>query len=188
MPTKLEFSQTDLNNVYRSLKKIEDESPHLLRGSTSSTSQFSKSFRTALNPFVKSLGSTIPPQPPLSGMNRNTAREPWGWKKPRGTVAASKGKRPRPNRPSTAVGIRFKTPRPNAGFYITELARDARSAKGSVFLRNLENAGYGVKGGLGRSVIPAFRNKSDEIFPVAEKVVEEWIGFINKNLKARGRL
>jgi hypothetical protein len=57
-----------------------------------------------------------------------------------------------------------------------------------VFLRNLENAGYGVKGGLGRSVIPAFRNKSDEIFPVAEKVVEEWIGFINKNLKARGRL
>jgi hypothetical protein len=57
-----------------------------------------------------------------------------------------------------------------------------------VFIRNLESAGYGVKGGLGRSVIPAFRNKADEIFPVAEKVVEEWIGFINKNLKARGRL
>jgi len=188
VPTKLEFSATDLNNVNRALKKIGEESPHLLRGSTGLTSQFSKDFRTRLNPVVKSLAATIPAKPPLSGLNRNTAKEPYGWKKPRGRVRASKGKRPRPNRPSTAVGIVFKSPRPNSAFYITALARNARSAKGAVFLRNLEQAGFGVKGGLGRSVIPAFKDKDNEVTNIAESVVEDWIKFINRNLKARGRL
>jgi hypothetical protein len=57
-----------------------------------------------------------------------------------------------------------------------------------VFLRNLENAGFGVKGGLGRSVIPGFREKENEVRQVAEGVVEDWIKFINRNLKARGKL
>jgi len=188
VPTKLEFSATDLNNVNRALRRIGDESPHLLRGSTRLTTQFSKDFRTRLNPVVKSLAGTIPSKPPLSGLNSKTAESPWGWKKPRGRVRASKGKRPRPNRPSTAVGIVFPGKRPNAAFYITAIARNAQSAKGAVFLRNLEQAGFGVKGGLGRSVIPSFRTKAGDVTKIAATVVDDWIKFINRNLKARGRL
>lgn len=188
VPTKLEFSATDWDNVNRALKKIGQESPHLLRGSTALTTQFSKDFRTRLNPVVKSLSATIPSQPPLSGLDRDVVRPPWGWKKPRGTVRASKGKRPRPNRPSTAVGIAFKSPKNYGAFYITALATRARSPQGRAFLNNLENAGFGVKGGLGRSVIPAFKTKEDQVADIAKSVVEDWIQFINRNLKARGRL
>ena len=187
MPVAIEFTQTELNNVYRSLRTIEKESPHLLRGDTGLTRQFSKSFRDALNPVAKDLGATIPPKPPLSGMNRNTADAPYGWKKPRPTIRASKGKKPRPNRSSTAVGIRFRTKSPNHGFYIVELARKARTRRGDTFIRNLD-ARLPVKGGLGRTVIPAFRNKGSEVTRIARGVVDDWVKFINRNLRARGRI
>ena len=187
MPVAIEFTQTELNNVYRSLRTIEKESPHLLRGDTGLTSQFSKSFRDALKPVAKDLGATIPPKPPLSGLNRNIAGEPWGWKKPRPTIRASKGKRPRPNRPTTAVGIRFRTKSPNHGFYIVELARKARTPRGSVFIRNLD-ARLPVKGGLGRTVIPAFRDDQPRVTRIARGVVNDWAKFINRNLRARGRI
>jgi len=187
MPAGLQITGTDMNNVYRALRKIDQETPHVLRGDTSSTRQFGKSFRSALNPTAKSLGATIPPKAPLSGMNRNVANQPWGWKKPRPTVRASKGKRPRPNRPTTAVGISFKTKAPNHGFYISELARRPRTSRGSVFLNNL-NSRLPMKGGLGRTVIPAFRNKQAEITQVATGVMNQWVTYINRNLKSRGRI
>ncbi len=86
------------------------------------------------------------------------------------------------------MGIVFPGARPDAAFYITALARNAQSAKGAVFLRNLEQEGFGVKGGLGRSVIPSFRTKAGDVTKIAATVVDDWIKFINRNLKARGRL
>lgn len=187
MPVGLEFTQTELNNLYRSLRTIEKESPHLLRGDTGLTRQFSAQFRSKLNPTAKSLGATIPPKAPLSGMNRNIADKPWGWKKPRPSIRASKGKKPRPNRPTSAVSIRFKTKSPNHGFYISELARNPRTSRGGVFLNNL-NARLPIKGGLGRTVIPAFKQKGNEVTRIAEGVVGNWVQFINRNLKSRGRI
>ena len=189
MPVALEFSQTELNNVYRALKTIETQTPHLLRGSTGLTRQFSKEFRDKLNPVAKSVGSKIPAKAPLSGLNRNTAGEPWGWKKPRPTIRASKGKKPRPGRSSSAVSIRFKTKSPNHGFYIIELAQNARTAQGDVFLRNLAGKGQlPIRGGLGRTVIPAFREKDAEVTAIATEIVQSWAKFINTNLRNRGRI
>jgi len=45
-----------------------------------------------------------------------------------------------------------------------------------------------VKGGLGRTVIPAFRDKGGEVTRIARGVVDDWVKFINRNLKARGRI
>ncbi len=190
MPVGIAFTGTEFNNLQRSLKKIEQESPHLLRGGTSLTQQFSKEMRSKLNPVAKSLSATIPPKPPLSKMNRNIAGEPWGWKKPRPTIRASKGKRPRPNRPTSAVSIRFRTKAPNHGFYVAELAGSRTGGytpQGRAFIRNL-NAALPIKGGLGRTVIPAYRDKGDEITKVAEEVVGSWVKFINRNLRSRGRI
>ena len=185
----LQFSQTELNNVYRALKAIETQTPHLLRGSTGLTRQFSKEFRDKLNPVAKSVGSKIPAKAPLSGLNRNTAAEPWGWKKPRPTIRASKGKKPRPGRSSSAVSIRFKTKSPNHGFYIIELAQHAQTPQGDVFMRNLAGRGkLPVLGGLGRTVIPAFRDKGPEVTQIATEVVNSWVQFINRNLRNRGRI
>lgn len=187
MPVGLEFSRTEMDNIYRALRKIDKETPHIFRGDTSSTRRFSQSFRSALNRTAKSLGATIPPKAPIPGLSRKVSPGPWAWQKPRPSIRASKGKRPRPNRPTSAVSIRFKTRAPNHGFYIVELAREARTSRGVGFINSL-NSRLPIRGGLGRTVIPAFRNKGAEITQIATGVMNQWVRYINRNLKSRGRI
>ena len=89
------------------------------------------------------------------------------------------------------MSIQFNDRRPNAGLSILELAGTANIGKdkggltqrGRNMIRGLDTAGYPVKKGLGRFVIPEFKEKQGEATRIAVGILERYAAKVNRRLK-----
>jgi len=170
MPASFQIKQSSVDELRRELRNIE---PALVN-------QMRKELRDDLKPFAASLKAPIPTKPPLSGFSSAKGESPYIWKKPPVRVDTDL----RPRFPGTSlVVVRFKDPRPNAGFSILERAgivnSDNRLAKG------LRKSGYPL-GDRGRFVIPQFYRRSAEAMAIAQAVILKYTAMVNVKLKTKG--
>ncbi len=163
----------NLKTVLAELRKVD---PDLRK-------ELQKEMRSELKPFATKLAGSIPATAPLSGMSRQAgAQPPWLWAKVSTRVVTPLGKRAKKPGFYPVVSIRNRSGQKSAGFEIAELARSGRSARGDVFVANL-NARFPVQGGLGRFVIPAFRNSGDQVSRVAVRIIEKYADKVSRRLK-----
>jgi hypothetical protein len=170
MPASFQIKQSSVDELRRELRNIE---PALVN-------QMRKELRDDLKPMASSLASNIPSDSPLSGFTGRGAQSPYRWRKPAVKVDTDL----RPRFPGTSlVVIRYKDPRPNAGFSILERAgiidTNNRLAKG------LRKSGHPLKD-RGRFVIPQFYQRSGEAIAIAQAVILRFTAMVNVKLKTKG--
>lgn len=173
MTATFSIDAENLRAVLSELRKID---PDLKK-------ELQKEMRTELKRPANFFGDNIPTTAPLSGMSASRgAQPPWLWTKVGNRIVTPVGKRAKKPGFYPVVSLRYRSGRKSAGFEITELARSGRSARGDAFVANL-NARYPVQGGLGRFVIPAFRDSGDDVTKVAVQILEKFMTKVNRRLK-----
>lgn len=175
MPAGFAVSAENLKTVLRELSKVD---PNLRK-------EMRSEFKSQLESTKNGLAGGIPPASPLSGFAGRSASQPFRWSKPRGTVMTPLAKRTRKPGFYPVVSIRFKSSGRNAGFEIMELAGSKSSgltSQGRAMIENL-NKKYPMRGGLGRFVIPEWKNQQGEVEQIAKGILEKFAQKVNRRLK-----
>lgn len=170
----------NLANVLRELRNLE---PNLRK-------ELVKEMKSEIMPVGKALEASIPGAPPLSGFAPGQGSSPYIWKKPRMTVRTPLAKKAKLPGFYPVVSIRFNDRRPNAGLSILELAgtrnigknKGGLTPQGAAMIRNL-NARYPVKGGLGRFLIPEFKEKRAEANKAAIRVLNKFAAKVGRRMR-----
>lgn len=173
MPATFVVSAENLKTVLKELRELD---PNLRK-------ELQKEMRTELAPFGKKLLGGIPKTAPLSGMSRQRgASSPWLWSSVGNRVVTPLSKRAKKPGYYPVVSLRYRSRGKTAGFEIAELARNGRSNRGNAFVRNL-NARAPISGGLGRFVIPQFKQSGPEITAVAVRIIEKFANKVSRRLR-----
>lgn len=151
---------------------------------------FQTELKDELNPIKNSLLGKVPVQSPLSGMAPGRGREPYIWKKPNSIVRTTFAKRAKEPGMISAVSIEFSDRRPNAALSILELAgtankgKDGRgiSQRGLNMVQGLRTAGYALKPGPGRFILPHWRNEQKRAFEIAGTLLEKYAARVGRRL------
>lgn len=151
---------------------------------------FQKELKDSLNPVKNALLGKVPGAPPLSGMSPGRGESPYIWKKPKGIVRTTFAKRAKEPGMISAVSIEFSDRRPNAALSILELAgtankgKDGRgmSQRGLNMVKGLSTAGYGLKPGPGRFILPYWKNEQGRAFDIAGKLLEKYAARVGRRL------
>lgn len=144
-----------------------------------------------VKPIGTDLLSKIPGAPPLSGFSPSRGDSPYIWRKPRMSVKTPFAKRAKKPGTFPVVSIQFNDRRPNAGLSILELAGSANIGKdkggltqrGRNMIKGLDTAGFPIRKGLGRFVIPEFKEKQGQATRIAVGILERYAAKVNRRLK-----
>jgi hypothetical protein len=148
-----------------------------------------KEMKAGVKPIGSALAAKIPSQAPLSGFApQNNASSPYVWRKPSMTIRTPFAKKAKKPGFYPVVSIQFNDRRPNAGLSILELAgsRNIGKAKGGLtpqgraMIANLP----AMKKGLGRFVIPEFKEKQAQAQRIAVGILEKYAAKVNRKLKS----
>lgn len=181
MPAGYVIDQTSLLTVQKELRNLEDGSIQDMR----------KEFKSRGQGILSKLSAAIPSASPLSGFAGRRAESPYRWTKPTGRINTPLAKsRRRPGYTSIASFI-FQTRRPNAGLDILELAGSTgvgANKKGMVqrgfnMVEGLKTAGYPVKNGLGRFLIPKGKELEPDMTRLAKDILGKYAQKVNRRLK-----
>lgn len=151
---------------------------------------FQKDLKDSLNPVKNSLLSKVPGSSPLSGMAPGVGKKPYIWKKPSSIVRTTFAKRAQEPGMISAVSIEFSDRRPNAALSILELAGTANLGKekkgmtqrGLNMVKGLSTAGYGLKPGPGRFILPHWKNEQGRAFDIAGKLLVKYAARVGRRL------
>ena len=146
--------------------------------------------KEGIKPIGASLLANIPSAPPLSGFSPTVGSSPYVWRKPRMSVRTPLSKRPRKGGTFGVVSIQFDDRRPNAGLSILELAgttgvgraKQGLTPAGQAMIRNVSSR-YPVRKGLGRFVIPDFKDKKVDATRIAVNILKKYAERVNRRLK-----
>lgn len=142
-----------------------------------------------VNPIAQDLLSKIPGQPPLSGFAPSVGESPYIWRKPRVSVKTPFARRAKKPGTFPVVSIQFNDRRPNAALSILELAgsrnigraKAGLTSQGAAMIRNLDRR-YPVLKGLGRFVIPEFKERQSEATSLAVAILDKFARKVNRRL------
>lgn len=186
MPASFAVSAENLKTVLRELRQVD---PNLRK-------ELQSEMKSEVKPLMNRLKVGIPSSSPLSGFARanpvrrdgttNYAR----WGSVNGTVRTPVGSRAKKPGFYPVVSIRFRSRKGNAGFEIMELAgsknlgraRNGLTSQGRAMINAL-NARYPMQGGLGRFVIPQFRDSGAETVRAAKNVLVKFANKVNRRLR-----
>ena len=161
---------SDVRAALRELRKIEPDSVKDLR----------KDLRSKLVPFAAQIASTVPIDPPLSGLANNGAT---AWSPVKGKVGFTPGK----NRVNATnlVAIRIDPLNKKRGLYIAELAgsRSGGSTPQDGNLISVLNQRRPMKGRGGRFAYAQFRLLRPDILKTAERILNNTFARIDRRLK-----
>jgi len=152
---------------------------------------FQKELKDSLEPVKKSLLGKVPGQSPLSGMAPGVGRSPYVWKKPNGIVRTTFAKRAKEPGMVGAVSIEFSDRRPNAALSILELAGTAKQGKssppgwtqqGQNMVDGLASAGYPLRSGPGRFILPHWKGEQGRAFDIAGKLLTKYAARVGRRL------
>lgn len=143
-----------------------------------------------VKPIGTDLLSKIPGPAPLSGFSPGQGNSPYIWRKPRMTVKTPLGKRAKEPGTYPVVSIQFNDRRPNAGLSILELAgtrnigkeKGGLTSQGAAMIRELDKR-FPTRKGLGRFVIPEFKEKQGQATRIAVGILERYAAKVNRRLK-----
>jgi hypothetical protein len=142
-----------------------------------------------VKPIASALASKIPTKAPLSGFSpSNNASSPYVWRKPSMIVKTPFAKKAKKPGFYPVVSIQFNDRRPNAGLSILELAGSANvgrdkgglTPQGRAMIANLP----AMRKGLGRFVIPEFKEKQAQAQRIAVGILEKFASKVNRRLKS----
>ena len=170
-------SADNLAVVLRELKNLD---PNLRK-------ELVKEMKSAVNPIARDLLSNIPTQAPLSGFSPQAGSSPYVWRKPRVSVKTPFARRAKKAGTYPVVSIQFNDRRPNAGLSILELAGTANvgrskgglTPQGAAMIRNLP----AMRKGLGRFVIPEFKEKQAEATRLAVRILDKFAQKVGRRLR-----
>ena len=151
---------------------------------------FQKELKDSLEPVKKSLLGKVPGQPPLSGMAPGVGRSPYIWKKPKGIVRTTFAARAKEPGMVGAVSIEFSDRRPNAALSILELAGTANKGadgsgmtqRGMNMVKGLSTAGYPLRSGPGRFILPNWKGEQGRAFDIAGKLLEKYAARVGRRI------
>jgi hypothetical protein len=144
--------------------------------------------KSGISPIASALAAKIPAEAPLSGFApSNNASSPYVWRKPSMIVKTPFAKRAKKPGFYPVVSIQFNDRRPNAGLSILELAgsRNIGKAKGGLtpqgraMIDNLPP----MRSGLGRFVIPDFKEKQGDAERIAVGILAKFASKVNRKLR-----
>jgi hypothetical protein len=144
--------------------------------------------KAGVKPIASALAANIPTKAPLSGFSpSNNASSPYVWRKPSMVVKTPFAKKAKKPGFYPVVSIQFNDRRPNAGLSILELAgsRNIGKAKGGLtpqgraMIDNLPP----MRKGLGRFVIPEFKEKQADAQRIAVGILEKFASKVNRRLR-----
>lgn len=143
-----------------------------------------------VKPIGTDLLSKIPGPAPLSGFSPAKGNSPYIWRKPRMTVKTPFAKRAKKPGTYPVVSIQFNDRRPNAGLSILELAgtrnigkdKGGLTPQGAAMIRELDKR-FPTRKGLGRFVIPEFKERQSEATRIAVGILERYAAKVNRRLK-----
>lgn len=174
-------SAENLQTVLKELKALE---PNLRK-------ELVAEMKDDIKPIGTDLLSKIPPAAPISGFSPTRGESPYVWRKPTMIVKTPFAKRAKQPGTFPVVSIQFNDRRPNAGLSILELAGTANIGKnkagltqrGRNMIKGLDTAGFPIKKGLGRFVIPEFKERQSEATRIAVGILERYAAKVNRRLK-----
>lgn len=143
--------------------------------------------KDGIKPIARGLSAKLPTQAPLSGFaSANNASSPYVYRKPSMIVKTPFAKRARKPGFHPVVSIQFNDRRPNAGLSILELAgsrnigraKQGLTPQGRAMIRNLPP----TRKGLGRFVIPDFKEKQNDAQRIAVGILEKFASKVNRRL------
>lgn len=145
--------------------------------------------KAGVNPIAQNLLAKIPSKLPLSGFGPAVGQSPYIFKKPSVIVKTPFAKRGKVPGTYPVVSIQFNDRRPNAGLSILELAGSANvgrargglTPQGEAMIRNLNNR-HPVRKGLGRFVIPDFKDKQADAQRIASNILQKFAGKVNEKI------
>ena len=151
---------------------------------------FQKDLKDSLNPVRKSLLSGVPGASPLSGMAPGKGKPPYIWKKPNSIVRTTFAKRAKEPGMVGAVSIEFSDRRPNAALSILEHAGTANLGKdktgmtqrGLNMVKGLQTAGYPLKAGPGRFILPNWKREQGRAFEIAERLLVKYAARVGRRI------
>jgi hypothetical protein len=182
MPAQFTVKAADLKVLLAELKNVD---PGLRKA-------LQKEMRDDLKPIVTGLAGKIPKQSPLSGFGANAqAGTAYRWGAVGGSVITPLGKRAKRRGFYPVVSMKFRTRGSGkAGFEILELAgsvnkgkdRKGMTYRGNNLVQGLKTAGYEVKGGLGRFLIPEAKGDADKVTRIAIRIIEKYVALVNRRI------
>jgi hypothetical protein len=151
---------------------------------------FQKDFKDSLNPVKNSLLSKVPGAAPLSGMAPGKGSSPYIWKKPNSIVRTTFAKRAKEPGMISAVSIEFSDRRPNAALSILELAGTAgkgaagkgMTQRGKNMIAGLQTAGYPLRQGPGRFILPNWKGEQGRAFEIAQRLLEKYAARVGRRI------
>lgn len=170
-------SADNLQQVLSELKKLD---PNLRK-------ELVAEMKSGVKPIASALASAIPSQAPLSGFAPgNNASSPYVWRKPSMSVRTPFARKAKIPGFYPVVSIQFNDRRPNAGLSILELAgsrnigraKNGLTPQGAAMIRNLPP----MRKGLGRFVIPEFKEKQAQAQRIAVGILEKFAAKVNRRL------
>jgi hypothetical protein len=152
---------------------------------------FQKELKDGLNPVKTSLLNKVPGGSPLSGMAPGKGESPYIWKKPNSIVRTTFAKRAKEPGMVGAVTIEFSDRRPNAALSILELAGTAGKGKtgsglsqrGRNMIQGLATAGYPLRTGPGRFILPHWKNEQGKAFEIARRLLEKYAARVGRQIR-----
>ena len=163
------LNAADVRAALRELRKAEPESVKDLR----------KELKSKLVPFAAQIASTVPIDPPLSGLANNGAT---AWSAVAGKVSFTPGK----NRVNATnlVAIRIDPLNKKRGLYIAELAgsRSAGATPQGANLISVLNQRRPMKGRGGRFAYNQFRLLRPDILKTAERILNDTFAKIDRKI------
>jgi hypothetical protein len=173
-------SDESFRNLVKELDKVE---PGL-------RTVFQKDLKDSLNPVKNALLSQVPGGSPLSGMAPGRGQSPYIWKKPSSIVRTTFAKRAKEPGMVGAVSIEFSDRRPNAALSILELAGTAGKGKtgsglsqrGRNMIQGLATAGYPLKSGPGRFILPNWKREQGRAFDIAQRLLEKYAARVGRRI------
>lgn len=184
MPADFTVNAENLRTVLRELGKVD---PNLRK-------ELRTEMKTAVKPLAAELKQKVPAQPPLSGFSRANTRQQkrngdtnyFRWASSvNSSVITPMSKRPRQGGFTPVVSIRMRSRKGFAGFEIMELAGSKSSgvtSQGRAMISAL-NKRYPIRGGLGRFVIPEFKDSGAEVHAAAKQILVKFADKVNRRLK-----
>lgn len=145
--------------------------------------------KAGVKPIASALAGKLPSQAPLSGFAPgNGASSPYVYRKPSMIVKTPFAKKAKKPGFYPVVSIQFNDRRPNAGLSILELAgsrnmgrnKTGLTPQGAAMIRNLPP----MRKGLGRYVIPEFKEKQAEAQRIAVGILEKFALKVNRRLRS----
>ena len=173
MPADFTVKASDVSALLKELRAIEPDLVKELRAE----------LRSGLKPIANKLKGRVPPESPLSGFAKGTAKQArYTWAPMLATVKTPLGKRARSAGVYPVVSLSLRGSRKTAGVWILEMARSGRSPRGSAMVANL-NSKAPIQGGLGRFILPEGKKEAPEATRIARGVLEKFMAKVGRRLK-----